>query len=393
MPIFIFSMEHLNMSELVTHTNVHDLTKGRHKEIVSKDYQPPENKNWNHKVILGSSRNQHLPQYCGSCWANATVSTLEDRIQIHNYKNNIKQATPRFSVQDVLDMSSKYYEKEQHGCHGGHPALVYDNIEKNGIVDETCKPYAACSASSYEKSLHNPYNSDLCQAFENEKFQESRCLTCSAFERSQESSECTQLGSRNKSIKNSCCYDVEDYNITYIKSYGTIALDDDTIKNNNQQMILHMKHEIEQNGPIACFVNAEPLINYKTTITDETLSRKPNHVVELVGWEKDGDQENWIGRNSWGTYWGDNGFFKIKIDDSDTKGGILGIQTYCTFPILNKDSSPNPTYCNLNGCNCNSSTNDSECGRKTSPTNAIYTRQNTIIIIMLMIAVVALIRM
>jgi len=42
--------------------------------------------------------------------------------------------------------------------------------------------------------------------------------------------------------------------------------------------------------------------------------------VELVGEEKD----YWIGRNSWGTAWGLNGFFKIKKGSEN-----LGIETKC----------------------------------------------------------------
>lgn len=33
--------------------------------------------------------------------------------------------------------------------------------------------------------------------------------------------------------------------------------------------------------------------------------------VQLSGWGTEDGVDYWIGRNSWGTYWGDRGFFRI----------------------------------------------------------------------------------
>ena len=45
---------------------------------------------------------------------------------------------------------------------------------------------------------------------------------------------------------------------------------------------------------------------------DNCIPLQINHAVQLNGWGTTEDGiDYWIGRNSWGTYWGEHGFFRI----------------------------------------------------------------------------------
>ena len=53
--------------------------------------------------------------------------------------------------------------------------------------------------------------------------------------------------------------------------------------------------------------------------------------MSLVGWGRDDatGKRFWVGRNSWGTYWGEMGFFKIEMGD----GNNNGIENACVWAV------------------------------------------------------------
>lgn len=106
------------------------------KQIPLEDL--PKNFWWgnvNHTNYLTVQRNQHIPIYCGSCWAFAATSALSDRIKIAR-----KAQWPDVNLSPQVLISC---ETPDDGCDGGDAKNAYEWISNNNITDETCSPYQA----------------------------------------------------------------------------------------------------------------------------------------------------------------------------------------------------------------------------------------------------------
>ena len=120
------------------------------------------------------------------------------------------------------------------------------------------------------------------------------------------------------------CWAIENYKRYYASEYGFVKGAD------------NMKKEIMARGPISCgmFVtDGFRVLDGQKVYSEEFYPGYSNHIISVVGWAEDNGTEYWIGRNSWGTYWGDHGFFRMKMH-----GDNLGIETDCSWavPSFNK---------------------------------------------------------
>jgi cathepsin F len=96
---------------------------------------------------------------------------------------------------------------------------------------------------------------------------------------------------------------------------------------------------LTQIGPLSVAINAEPLQFYDSGIydgdSDECDPDGLNHGVALVGYGVENGQKYWIVRNSWGSAWGEKGYFRFARTPKDTKGkGTCGINTNVSTAVL-----------------------------------------------------------
>merc|ERR1712085_228911 len=190
--------------------------------------QLPTNFSWcDHEGVnyCTKSLNQHIPQYCGSCWAHGSVSALGDRIKIMR-----KAQAPEInlSVQHILNCG------DVGSCHGGTVDGPYQWIKSisdktgPGISYTTSNPYLACSSESTEGFCsHADFT---CTAV-------NVARTCGSFD--QEGGACTGLSK---------------YPNATISDYGSISGK------------AAMMKEIYARGPIACGIDAMPLLNYTSGV-------------------------------------------------------------------------------------------------------------------------------
>jgi len=233
----------------------------------------PTEFNWGNKDgvnYLTFIRNQHIPQYCGSCWAHGTTSSIGDRISI-----------ARGGAWPQINLSPQAVINCQGGgtCEGGDPSGVYEYAAETGIPDETCQNYEAvdgqCTGTGICETCHGPYG-------------------------------------------NSSCAAISAFTLYHVGDYGSVSGAD------------NMKAEIYARGPISCGIDATSQLEAYTggVFSQKSLFPMINHEVAVVGWGVDNGVEYWWMRNSWGTYWGEHGYSRIKMHSDN-----LALESDCSWGV------------------------------------------------------------
>jgi len=158
---------------------------------------------------------------------------------------------PNFSVQEMISCDFKNFN-----CQGGDLEQAWKFLQEKGTVTERCFPYG----NKYEPKVK-------------------RC------------SKLCNNGRRKLYI--------------WSKYYKKFDNSDE------------IKLEIIENGPIMTgFEVYMDFLEYKSGIYSKSKNTEflGGHAVKLVGWGVENGVEYWIAKNTWGTSWGENGFFRFKMN-------------------------------------------------------------------------------
>ncbi|KAK7263180.1 hypothetical protein RJT34_30766 [Clitoria ternatea] len=96
---------------------------------------------------------------------------------------------------------------------------------------------------------------------------------------------------------------------------------------------------------VAIEASGRALQLYQSGVFTGRCGTKLDHGVVVVGYGTENGVDYWLVRNSWGTDWGENGYFKMERNVKRNTGKC-GIAMEASYPVKNGKNSalPNPAY-------------------------------------------------
>jgi len=216
----------------------------------------PTSFDWRNYGAVTPVKNQ---VYCGSCWSYSTTGDIEGTW----YLSGHDLAT--FSEQQLIACDTMFNA----GCDGGVTILAMQFTSRvGGLTTENLYPYKTVNMDNVD---HSP----VCD---------------------------TDVVNHPKNL------------VGHIRYWQWISSGDLTVD--------QLKLALIRSGPLSIAVNAKGMEYYKSGIDDPSTcsADKLDHAVLLVGFGEEDGEDYWLIKNSWGTTWGEDGYYRITT--SDNKCGV-----------------------------------------------------------------------
>ncbi|XP_022252062.1 uncharacterized peptidase C1-like protein F26E4.3 isoform X1 [Limulus polyphemus] len=215
---------------------------------------------------------------CGSSWAFSSSALASDRRAIQSRGRERITLSP----QHLISCNTR----GQQGCEGGHIDRAWWFLRNQGLTSDQCYPYT---------SGHSGHKGH-----------------------------CRIPRGRHKRFR--CPSGIQDEQYRSTPPYRVGPSEEDIM------------HEIYNNGPVqATFRVMQDFFSYssgiyrKLPVTNTNPTNQGWHSVRIIGWgvEKSGGRQKkyWVCANSWGTGWGEDGYFRINRgqNECDIETFIVGV--------------------------------------------------------------------
>lgn len=235
-------------------------------------------KNWDWRNVNGVNYVPPVREQgsCGSCYVFSTITSLESRLRI--LTNN--QDKTLFSKQ--FPLSCNFYSE---GCDGGYPVLVAKFFNEFEIVPEDCFKYTQT----------NDKCSNVCDYTKNpKKYKVSKFGYLGGF-----------YGGTSEADM-----------IKELRARGPIP----------GNIVVHWSFHYYKNGifsQTSLKKNVGSVSNKRLIDSDKTWS-EVQHSITLVGYGEENGTKYWIGMNTWGERWGENGYFRILRGENESEIESMG---------------------------------------------------------------------
>jgi len=230
---------------------------------------------------------------CGSCWAVAAVATLNAHHEIH------QGHVGDFSVQELLNCVPNPREcGGKGGCEGATVELAMGYVQRSGLSATSEVPYAA------------------------------RTGLCSK-----------SAGLLEKETSLSSLLDDDAGN-----AGASIGMTGFQVLPSNKYMPLL---QAVASGPVAVSVAADAWSLYDSGIFDGSCGNIVDHAVTLFGYGKQGGENYWIVKNSWGGNWGENGYIRLLRHENEES--FCGIDDKPQLGLACKGENDPITTCGMCG--------------------------------------------